>query len=170
MKVVLLMAMTADGMIARHADHFPDWTGKADKQLFARRSRAAGVVIMGSRTYDTIGKPLPGRLNVVMTRNPRRVSDDERLWFTGAAAGDILETLSKRGFTSAVLAGGATVNTLFAGAGLIDEVVLTVSPMFFGQGMTLFNAPVDLPLNLIGVERIAPQLAMLTYGVGHAGP
>jgi dihydrofolate reductase len=165
MKVVLLMAITADGKIAKHADHFPDWTGKADKQLFARLSREAGVVIMGSRTYDTIGSPLPGRLNVVMTRDPERVSQREDLWYTGLPPEKVVAALADRGYERAVLAGGATVNTLFARAGWIHEAVLTVSPRFFGDGMSLFSAAVDLPLELRECTRIDSQLVMLTYGV-----
>jgi len=165
MKVILLMAMTADGKIAKHADHFPDWTGTVDKQLFARLSREAGVVIMGSRTYDTIGTPLPGRLNVVMTRDPGRVSQREDLWYTGLSPDRVVAELADRGYEKAILAGGATVNTLFARSGCIQEAVITVSPRFFGDGMSLFSGAVDLSLELRESTRIDAQLVMLTYGV-----
>ena len=46
MKVILVMAMTVDGMIGKSADHFPDWTGAADKRLFVKLTRQAGAVIM----------------------------------------------------------------------------------------------------------------------------
>lgn len=165
MKVVMLMAITADGKIAKHADHFPDWTGSADKRLFVRLSRKAGVVIMGSRTYDTIGAPLPGRLNVVMTRDARRVSDREDLWFTGLKPEKIVASLEARGYEEVILAGGAMVNTLFAQAGLIGEVVLTVSPRFFGDGVSLFTAAVDMSLELNAVEQLDAHLVMLCYRV-----
>ena len=122
-KTILLMAQTLDGKIAKYADHFPDWTGKADKQLFVRETRQAGAIIMGSKTYDTIGKPLPGRRNIVMTRNAKRVSQWENLVYTSLAPRAILENLEKDGYQRVVLAGGARINTLFAEAGLIDEVL-----------------------------------------------
>ena len=78
MKVILIMAMTVDGKIGKSHDHFPDWTGTEDKRLFAKISRQAGVVIMGSKTFDTIGKPLPQRKNVILTRNRARRSAWER--------------------------------------------------------------------------------------------
>jgi dihydrofolate reductase len=56
MKVTLIMAMTADGKIARHNRHFPNWTGRADKRMFKQLTTQAGVVIMGSGTFATIGK------------------------------------------------------------------------------------------------------------------
>lgn len=33
-------------------------------------------VIMGRKTYESIGKPLPGRANIVISRNPGAVSGD----------------------------------------------------------------------------------------------
>ena len=61
MKVILLMALTVDGMIARSPEEFPDWTGTEDKRMFKKTTLEAGVLIMGAKTYDTIGRPLPGR-------------------------------------------------------------------------------------------------------------
>ncbi len=61
MEVILLMAMTLDGKIARTRSELVNWTGKKDKQYFVKVTRNAGVVIMGSKTFDTIGYPLPGR-------------------------------------------------------------------------------------------------------------
>lgn len=165
MKIILLMAMTLDGMIAKRGDHFPDWTGKADKRFFAEMSRRAGAVIMGSRTYDTIGNPLPGRLNIVMTRRPSRRSGGRNLIFTAQSPRDIVHRLEAEGFTEAVLAGGATVNTLFARAGLIDEIVVTISPKTFGTGISLFSDAVELDLTLLKTHRLDAGAIVLTYRV-----
>ncbi len=87
-KVVLLAALTADGRIARHADHFPDWTGTADKKHFAAVSTRAGAVIMGSKTFDTLAKPLPNRLTIVVTRKSHRQSPLTNLIYTSAPPPD----------------------------------------------------------------------------------
>ena len=162
-KTILLMAQTLDGKIAKHADHFPDWTGRADKQLFVRETRRAGAVIMGSKTYDTIGKPLPGRRNIVMTRNPQRVSESKDLVYTSLSPRDILEDLEKEGYERVVLAGGARINTLFAEAGLIDEVLVTVTPLVFGQGIAMFEEGVVADLSLLRVIQIDPERVCLHY-------
>lgn len=167
MKIILLMAMTLDGKIAKGGDHFPDWTGKADKRLFAEISRRAGAVIMGSRTYDTIGNPLPDRLNLVMTRHPSRRFDGRNLIFTAQSPRGIVHHLEAEGFAEAVLAGGATVNTLFARAGLIDEIVVTISPKTFGTGISLFSDAVELDLVLEKTQRLDPGAIVLTYRVSH---
>jgi dihydrofolate reductase len=46
MKVILLIAVTADGMIARDSSEVIDWTGKEDQRYFVQITRKAGVMIM----------------------------------------------------------------------------------------------------------------------------
>lgn len=165
MKVTVLMAMTLDGKIGRSPDHFPDWTGTADKKLFVDLSKRAGVVIMGSKTYDTIGRPLPERKNIVMTRDVSRTSRWDNLIFTQASPREILSQLEGEGYSEVILAGGALVNSLFAEAGLIDEIVVTISPKVFGYGISLFTEEVSMDLFLKGVRQIDENLVCLTYGV-----
>ncbi|MDZ7596786.1 MAG: hypothetical protein U5J82_00450 [Desulfobacterales bacterium] len=51
MKVILLMAQTLDGKIGRNSGHFPDWTGKQDKRLFVRITKAADAADQWVQTY-----------------------------------------------------------------------------------------------------------------------
>ncbi|WP_159885100.1 dihydrofolate reductase [Paenibacillus puerhi] len=44
------------------------WHLPADLQFF-KRTTMGGTILMGRKTYDSIGKPLPGRTNVVLTRD-----------------------------------------------------------------------------------------------------
>jgi dihydrofolate reductase len=165
MKLILLMALTLDGKTGKSADHFPDWTGSADKRLFARLSRKAGVVIMGSRTFDTIGIPLPERKNVVLTRNRNRRSRWPNLVYRHDSPKDILADLEAEGFSEAILAGGTLINSLFAAEGLIDEIVVTISPLIFGKGLSLFGEEIAMALALEAVEQIDDQVVCLKYRV-----
>ncbi len=160
---ILLMAQTLDGKIAKHADHFPDWTGRADKQLFVRETCRAGAIIMGSKTYDTIGKPLPGRRNVVMTRDPKRVSQSENLIYTSQSPQAILESLEQDGYQRVILAGGARINTLFAKANLIDEILVTITPMLFGSGIAMFEEDISGDLSLLRVTQLDSERVCLHY-------
>jgi len=167
MKLTLMMAITADGMIARDSAHFPDWTCRADKLMFKELTQAAGVVIFGSRTYDTIGKPLPGRLNVILTRHPERYSPADGLKFSSDPPERVLAELGRKGYEEAILEGGATISTLFVKSGLVDEILLTISPKIFGQGMTLFAEPLDLDLALNSVRQLETNSVVLKYTVRH---
>lgn len=166
MKLILIMAMTADGKIARDTNHFPDWTGKADKQMFKMMTMDAGVIIMGSKTFDTIGKPLPDRLNVVMTRHPERYKPCPNLMVTTAGPAALLAELSGQGYLKAVLAGGATINSLFARDKLIDEIVLTITPALFGQGLSMFSESLSADLDLLHHCELEPGILKLHYRIG----
>src|SRR6185369_8098656 len=71
MKVFLIAAMTADGFIARNEAELVSWTSKSDKKFFRETTKRAGVIVMGSKTYATIGKALPERRNIVMSRTQK---------------------------------------------------------------------------------------------------
>lgn len=165
MKVILLMALTVDGMIARGSDHFPDWTGREDKRMFKEMTIKAGVLIMGSKTYDTIGKPLPGRKNVVMSRNKRRISRQKDLVFTDKHPRELLADLRREGFEVAILAGGSQINTIFAREDLIDEIHLTYVPQIFGTGLTLFSDSISLQLELIDFKQLGTGQIFARYRV-----
>ena len=44
------------------------WDIKEDMNWFRKHTKNK-VVVMGRKTYESIGKPLKGRVNVVLTRN-----------------------------------------------------------------------------------------------------
>jgi len=165
MNVTLLMALTLDGKIAKGPEHYPDWTGKEDKKLFAEISKNAGVVIMGSKTFDTFGKPLPKRKNVVLTRNKNRISEWENLVYTDKKPPEILKELEKECYSNVILAGGATINSLFAREKLVDQIIVTVSPKIFGYGISLFTEEISMDLELKEVERVGTDLVCLKYKV-----
>ena len=167
MKVILLMAMTLDGKIARNERHFPDWTGSDDKKLFVQITKKAGAVIMGSKTFDTIGEPLPERKNIVLTRNRSRQSGRADLVFTDRPPASVLRDLEKEGYTEVVLAGGSIVNSMFARANLIDEIVITIAPRVFGTGISLFADETDMQLELMEIEKLGSNHVLLRYRVIH---
>lgn len=161
------MCLTADGKIAKNASHLADWTSKEDKKLFVSLTKEAGVFIIGKKTYDTIGRPLPGRLNVVVTRDPSGLENiADSLEYTNKSPREIIADLATRGFEKCILAGGATVNGMFLREGLIDEMIVTIEPRVFGTGIDLFaGADVDQPLQLLSVEKINEQTVKLHYQV-----
>ena len=165
MKLTLMMALTADGMIARNHNHFPDWTCRSDKIMFKELTQKAGVVIFGSKTYEVIGKPLSGRLNVVLTRQPERYQPADNLIFSSESPDELLKNLVRKGYDEAILAGGAIINSLFAKSRLIDEMVLTIAPTIFGQGVPLFSESCHLNLELLDVRKLESNTLVVRYRV-----
>lgn len=165
MNVILVMALTVDGKIGVDSNHFPDWTESADKKLFMETSKKAGVIIMGRKTYDTLGAPLPGRKHVVLTRKKNRFSEGDQVAFTAAPPADILAELERDGYQSAVLGGGSRINYLFARAGLIDEILLTFSPKIFGAGLCLFSEKIHMDLSLVEAGTLGEHTVFARYRV-----
>ncbi|HET9651986.1 MAG TPA: dihydrofolate reductase [Usitatibacter sp.] len=63
----LVVAVARNGVIGR--DNQLPWRLPADLAYF-KRVTMGHPVIMGRRTYESIGKPLAGRTNIVVTHNP----------------------------------------------------------------------------------------------------
>ncbi len=159
-----MMAMTADGKIARSSDHFPDWTSKEDKKMFAETTKKYGVVIMGESTFKTFPKPLPDRLNVVFTleKNPPKIENVK--WVSGEPE-KVLEELERGGYESAILGGGANLNAQFLKKKLIDEIWLTIEPKIFGDGLGVFGGDFNINLNMINIEKINEDSVVVKYKV-----
>jgi dihydrofolate reductase len=164
MKIILMMAMTADGKIAKTSDHFPDWTSREDKKYFFETTKKHGVILMGEKTFRTFPKPLPGRLNVVFTleKNPPEMEDVK--WVSGDEK-KVLEELESMGYKSAILGGGAYLNTQFLKKKLIDEVWLTIEPKIFGDGLGIFGGDFNQNLKLVSVEKINESSVVMKYEV-----
>lgn len=159
-----MMAVTADGKIAKNSDHFPNWTSKEDKKMFAETSKKHGVVIMGDKTFFTFPKPLPDRLNVVFTllKKPPKIKD---VVWVGGNPKTVLKKLEKMGYKSAVLGGGSFLNTQFLKKKLIDEIWLTVEPKIFGEGLGVFGGDFEVDLKLLDVEKINEDSVAVKYKV-----
>ena len=159
--------MTVNGKIAHAHDELVDWTSKEDKQFFHAETKKCGVVVMGNTTYKTIGRPLPGRLNVVMTRTPditRNITGV--LEFTDQSPRQILQDLERRGFETVAVTGGAQIFSQFLEAGLADELAITIEPKIFGRGVNLFaDMARDFALELIETRQLNPHVVLLRYRV-----
>lgn len=65
--IALIVAMDANNLIG--ADNGLPWHLSADLRRF-RRLTMGNALVMGRRTYESIGRPLDGRENIVVSRNP----------------------------------------------------------------------------------------------------
>ncbi|MDI6777676.1 MAG: dihydrofolate reductase family protein [Patescibacteria group bacterium] len=164
MKIILMMAVTADGKIAKSSDHFPNWTSKEDKKMFAAVSKEHGVVIMGDKTFFTFKNPLPGRLNVVFTLEKNPPKQENVKWVTGEPK-KVLAELEEMGYKSAILGGGTYMNSQFLERKLIDEIWLTIEPKIFGDGLGVFGGDFDVDLKLVGVEKLNKNSIAVKYKV-----
>ena len=104
MKIALIVAMSEDGTIGDKGK-IP-WHISDDLKRF-KRLTMGHPIIMGRKTYESIGKPLPGRTNIVLTRNTRFTAPPEVLTFDGFEAA--VEHCRRRHEEIVFVIGGAEV-------------------------------------------------------------
>jgi dihydrofolate reductase len=163
-KVIMMMAMTADGKIAKDKTQFADWTSREDKKLFVEISKACGVIMMGENTFNTFPNPLKERLNVVFTGDLNKPEIPGVKWVSGEPS-LVLDDLEKMGYKEALLGGGSFLNSLFLEKKLISEIVLTIEPKIFGSGLSLFNRDLDANLKLLEFKNLNENTLMVRYQV-----
>ena len=104
MKISLIAAVARNGGIGKNNQLL--WTEPQDQRHF-RATTLGHAVVMGRKTWDSLParfRPLPGRRNVVLTRNPA-------LQFEGAQSASSLDTalrlLADAGVPQVFVMGGA---------------------------------------------------------------
>ena len=88
MNIALVAAVAKNRVIGRQGK-IP-WYIK-DDLLHFKNLTTASAVIMGRKTYESIGKPLPNRTNIVMTRRPGRLKDIRGVYSKNQALAVALE-------------------------------------------------------------------------------
>jgi len=166
MDVILIAALTADGLIAQSKDQVSTaWTSKADRAWFAQTTREIGVVIMGWNTFLTMGKPLADRLNVVYSLDPassRQQYNYPNLEFTDKEPLILLQDLGNRGYKQMAICGGATIYTMFMRAKLVNRLFLSIEPVIFGEGIRLLNESLDgIKLKLVEYKKLGDENTIL---------
>jgi dihydrofolate reductase len=68
MEIVLIVAVADNGVIGQ--DNAIPWRLKSDQQRLKAMTMGKPVV-MGRKTFLSLRKPLPGRTNIVITRDPK---------------------------------------------------------------------------------------------------
>ena len=120
MRISLIVAMAENRIIGRGGT-IP-WKIPGEQKMFRRITRGHAL-IMGRKTHEDIGRPLPERLNIVVSRRPGYQP-------AGCLTADSLETalaLCPAGETEAFIIGGGE---LFREAmPLADRIYLTVVPV-----------------------------------------
>jgi dihydrofolate reductase len=168
MNVFIIAAMTLDGFIAQDVTQVStSWTSQEDKNFFRERTKQAGVIIVGAKTYQTIGRPLPGRQNIVYSKNPTpTIPPAANLQVTSAAPADLIAELAAKGYKEVAICGGASIYSLFLQSGLVNKLYITLEPVVFGSGVQLFGeGRTAAKLHLVKVEHLSAQTLLLEYDV-----
>lgn len=107
MKLALMFAVADNGVIGR--DNALPWKLSEDMRHFKQMTMGKPI-IMGRKTFESIGKALPGRTNIVITRNGAFVAEGARCVSSLEEALQVAEqTVSMEPAEEAVVIGGSEI-------------------------------------------------------------
>lgn len=104
MKLSILVALSENGVIGREGD-LP-WR-LPDELQFVKRTTMGHTLLMGRKTYESIGRPLPGRTSIVVSRNPDYAPHPDVI--VVESFDQAIETAEARGETEAFVFGGESI-------------------------------------------------------------
>ena len=166
------VAATVDGFIAREDGAFDVFAAEgghvADYVAFMRAQR---VVLMGRRTYEVglalgVTNPYPWLRQVVFSRTLPASPDANVELVAGDPAEFVRRLKAEQPDADLWLCGGGALAAALLGAGLVDEVIVKVSPVLLGSGVPLVaRLGRAVPLDLVASTTHAGGVVVLRYGV-----
>lgn len=166
MKVILYMAISANGMIAKKDDD-TSWITEEEWNSYSLVTRTAGCLVVGRRTYHILTKQpefsefKDVKVVAVSKENFETLAPNHLIAHSPKEALEVLKD-----FDEIVVAGGGSLNASFLEDNLIDEIYLDIEPIILGEGIPLFHGmDFEKELKLIGIKNISDNELQLHYKV-----
>jgi dihydrofolate reductase len=173
-KVIVHIATSADGYIAR-SDGDLEWltSRPAPKGFYGMNDfmRSVDTKVLGRKTYEVslrMGAKFDSHSRtIVFSRHPP-ANAPSGVEFVHDAIGPFMSRLREQPGKDIWLMGGGEIIASFLDAQAIDEFVMSVVPVFIGEGIPLTaRRHRHVPLELRSVERFEDGLVQLHYDVQH---
>jgi dihydrofolate reductase len=171
--VIVHIAASADGYIAR-SDGDLEWltSRPAPKGFYGMNTfmKSIDTTVLGRKTYEvslTLGATFgSGGRTIVFSRHAPPADAPSGVEFVSEAIGPFVSRLRKQPGKDIWLMGGGDIIASFLDEQAIDEFVVSVVPVFIGDGIPLIaRRHRHVPLDLRSVERFDDGLVQLRYRV-----
>ena len=166
MKVILYMAISLNGMIAK-SDDDTSWISKEEWDSYSLAVRNAGCLIVGHRTYNILTKQpefsefKDVKLVVVSQKDFQTLASNHLVAHSPKAALKLLIN-----FEQVIVAGGGMLNASFLEENLVDEIFIDIEPIILGKGISLFrDKDFECNLKLVGQKKMSDSEVQLHYKV-----
>lgn len=170
-KIFLYIAMSLDGYIARK-NHDLEWLFKfnvPDEDYgYNEFIKNVDTIIMGRTTYDEVVKmgheyPHGDKEYYILTH--RVDASKKNLFFYNGDLRELVLNLKSKQGGDIYVDGSAVINELMKHH-LIDEYIISIIPIFLGDGIRLFNdGRPEEQLQLIECEKFKTGLIQLHYKI-----
>jgi dihydrofolate reductase len=172
-KVIVHIATSADGYIAR-PDGDLEWltSRPAPKGFYGMNAfmRSVDTMVLGRKTYEIslrLGAKFDSRSrSLVFSRQPPPEDVPAGVEFVSESIGPFMDRLRAQPGKDIWLMGGGGIIASFLDEKAIDEFVVSVVPVFIGEGIPLIaRRPRHLPLQLLSSERFEDGLVQNRYRI-----
>lgn len=172
-KIIANLATSADGYVAR-PDGDLDWLTErpVPKGFYGMPEfeRSIDAKILGRKTYDR-SVELGARfraddIHYVFSRKPRPASTPAGVEFVTEPIRAFAERVRTQRGKNLWLMGGGEIIGSFLDERVLDELILTVMPIFIGEGIPLLSPRRrEVPLCLLSVQQFPDGVVQLHYEV-----
>jgi dihydrofolate reductase len=172
-KVIVHIAASADGYIAR-SDGDIEWltSRPAPAGFYGMNAfmRSVDTQVLGRKTFEVslrLGAKFDSKSrNIVFSRHPPPADAPPGVEFVSDAIGPFVSRLREQPGKDIWLMGGGEIIASFLDAQAIDEFVISVVPVFIGDGIPLIaRRHRYVPLELSSIDRFEDGVVQLHYGV-----
>ena len=120
MKIIIIVAVAQNRVIGRATGEMP-WHVKEDFQHF-KKTTMGFPIIMGRKSFESLGKPLKGRENIVITRNKNLNYDFDNVSIVHSLD-DALDYCKSKKYMKAFITGGGEIysQSIF----IADEMIIS---------------------------------------------
>ena len=171
-KVIVNIATSADGYIAAPDGGLTWLTSRpAPKGFYGMGAfvRSVDTKVLGRKTYEDslrLGANFDKDRFVVFSRQARPADAPTRVEFVSEAIGSYVSRLREQPGKDIWLMGGGEIIASFLDERAIDEFVISVVPVFIGDGIPLIaRRHRHVPLELLSVDRFDDGLVQSRYRV-----
>ena len=172
-RVIVHIATSADGYIAR-SDGDLEWltSRPAPKGFYGMNAfmRSVDTKVLGRKTYEVslrMGAKFDSQSRtIVFSRHPPPADAPSGVEFVNDAIGPFVSRLREQPGKDIWLMGGGEIIASFLDAQAIDEFVISVVPVFIGDGIPLIaRRHRHVPLDLDSIDRFEDGVVQTHYRV-----
>jgi dihydrofolate reductase len=171
-KVIVHIAASADGYIARPDDDIEWLTSRpAPKGFYGMEAfeKTIDTKILGRKTYDMslkLGAKFGEKNRDIIFSRKSPLDHAPGVEFVNEPIGPFISRLREQPGKDIWMMGGGDLIASFLDAQAIDEFVISVVPVFIGDGIPLIaRRHRETPLDLVSTERFEDGLVQLHYRV-----
>jgi len=172
-KIIVNIATSADGFIARPDGDIEWLTRRPPPKGFygiGKFMQSIDTKLFGRKTYDVslrMGAKFDSKTrNYVFSRQPAPPSVPSGVEFIAGGIGSFAKRLRDQKGKNIWMMGGGEIIASFLDEGAIDEFIISVIPVFIGEGIPLIaHRHRDAPLRLRSVQRFPDGVVQLHYNM-----